>query len=113
MDAHDLNPADRYEYDIIVTTETLEHDPRPEHLIQVAWDMLKPGGWLVLTAASTNRPPHSVNGDQAFQEGEHYANIDPAHLRDWLRDWQYVDIEYAPYPGDVYCIAQKPHEPHI
>lgn len=115
IDAHTLDP-ESFEgfldgFNVVITTETLEHDPAPQSLIDISWQMLHPGGWLVLTAASTGRPPHSVNGDQNFQPNEHYANIDPHQLKMWLQDWQNVLIEFNPNPGDVYATARKPYGP--
>lgn len=106
LNAHEIRPTG--DYDVVVTTETLEHDPDPKGIVDVAWGALVPGGYLVLTAASTGRHAHSVNGDQAFQPDEHYANIDPDMLREWLKDWVEVEVEYQINPGDVYAIARKP-----
>ena len=39
--------------------------------------------------------------------GEHYANIDPATLREWLADWSDVEVLHDRAHGDVYAHAVK------
>lgn len=95
-------------YDVVITTETLEHDPDPEATIQAAWRMLRPGGVLLLTAASPSRAPHSCDGYDTVPEGEHYAGIGRGKLRGWLLGWEQVRIENYPERGDIYARAVKP-----
>ena len=98
-------------YDVVVSAETLEHAERPQEIIQRAWDSLKPGGILILTAASPERTPHNSDGDHGEEAlaGEHYAGIDPSILKAWLSDgWTYI-VEHSPGDGDVYATAWKPH----
>lgn len=105
--SHDFRGGEGF--DICVTAETLEHDPNPERTIQSAWDALKPGGLFVLTAAAPPRVPHSVNGVTGFDiRTEHYANIDPDDLRNWLRNWVDITIKHDVLHGDVYATARKP-----
>ena len=94
-------------YDVVVTAETLEHAPRPEEIIKRAWDSLKPGGLLILTAAAPEREPHNSNGDHGEEAmgDEHYGGIDPEALALWLVDWEVLDLKHDAGLGDVYAVA--------
>ena len=104
IDARRFDGAGRY--DLVLCTETLEHAPRPEELLVAARRALKPAGWLILTAAAPERPPHSCDGDHAIPAGEHYQGVDPADLETQLRRlFASVTVTHAPGPGDVYAVA--------
>ena len=95
-------------FDVVITAETLEHDPDPVWQLKSAWDALKGGGKLILTAAAPPRLPHRCDGSVGDLQGEYYANVDPMELRRWLGDWLYVDIIHDRNHGDVYVTAVKP-----
>lgn len=95
-------------FDLIITTEMLEHAPDPAAILDRCWQNLRPGGWLVITAAGPGRQPHSCDGWPTLPPGEHYANIAPAALADWLAAWKDVLIETNPAAGDIYARARKP-----
>jgi SAM-dependent methyltransferase len=42
-------PGEREHHDIVIATEIFEHMVNPSHLVKVAFDILKPGGRLLLT----------------------------------------------------------------
>jgi len=94
-------------FDTVVTAEMLEHARRPQAVIESAWRALKPGGVLILTAASQERLPHNNNGDHVLDDDEHYAGINPDDLADWLTDWEVLSFEHHPGRGDVYATARK------
>lgn len=56
---HEFEGPDEY-YDTIITTEALEHDMYYEKTIKNAIRMLKPGGLLLFTCATTGRPEHGT-----------------------------------------------------
>lgn len=91
----------------VVCCEVLEHTPAPEGLISAAFEMLRPGGLLILTAATNPRAPHSGLDGMGLREGEHYANIDPIDLAEWLRPFGRAQIQCT-LDGDVYAWAVKP-----
>lgn len=101
---------DRTGFDTVVCCETLEHDPEPVVTIAAAWRALKPGGWLILTAASYTRAPHSCDGLPVVPANEHYQGIHPDDLRAMLGAWWSVSIEHYAPRGDVYASAQKPED---
>lgn len=92
--------------DVVICCESLEHDPEPDATIAAAWDALKPGGWLILTAASHTRTPHGCDGGAVGTE--HYQAVHPDDLLALLRPWDAVEITHHAARGDVYAIAQKP-----
>lgn len=99
------------QYDVVVSAETLEHAERPAEIIERAWDSLKPGGLLILTAAAPERAPHNGNGDPLQEGEEHYAGINPLELAGWLnawkKEWDLIDLTHSPGDGDVYAVARK------
>lgn len=98
------------EYDLVVSTETLEHTPRPESVINSAHKALKGGGLLIATMAAPERAPHGVNGGRVGAD-EHYANISEEDLRGWLSEgWNILDIQHHPDRGDLYVTAKKKRE---
>jgi SAM-dependent methyltransferase len=95
-------------FDLVISAETLEHDQDPQGQIASAWRALKPGGKFILTAAAEPRAPHRCDGSLGDLNGEYYANIDPAILREWLGDWRLFEIQHDKQHGDVYALAVKP-----
>jgi SAM-dependent methyltransferase len=94
-------------FDVVVSTETFEHADDPQLVLDLAEQILRPGGLLLLTAASPERAPHSCDGYDTIPPGEHYAGIDPDTLTAWLAGWDAVAIEHHAARGDVYARAVK------
>lgn len=95
-------------FDIAITTEALEHDAEPEHIITCAWRALRPGGWIVITCAGEGRTPHGCDGGP-LPPWEAYQNVTRAHMERLLDDWQAVAITENRPCGDIYAVAQKPY----
>jgi SAM-dependent methyltransferase len=97
-------------FDVVVSTETLEHAPSSWiAILATARRSLRPGGWLVCTAACDPRAPHSGVDGWELREGERYANIDPEELCVVLCGLGFVDIGLTTHPrGDVYAKARTP-----
>lgn len=94
-------------FDLVISTEALEHAERPQDIIECAWRALAPGGMFLLTAAAPERAAHNCNGT-GWDGKEWYANIEPEQLKAWLADWDDVEVVHAPSVGDVYARALKP-----
>lgn len=94
---------------IVVSTEVLEHDPDPRGQIAAAFRCLRPGGTVICTAAAPKRPPHGNDGGP-LPAHEHYATIDPAELRSWLKEagFTQVNVTHNEAANDVYAVATKP-----
>lgn len=96
------------EYDIVLSTETLEHAERWRDILATAHTALRPGGLLVCTAATDPRAPHSGIDGWQLRPGEWYANIAPADLCGALVSLGFLDVDAKIHPrGDVYVTAIK------
>ena len=95
-------------YDVVITAEAMEHDQGARGQIESAWRVLKPGGILLVTAAAEPREPHRCDGALGDMRGEHYANVDPDKLSEWLIGWNDVTVIHDKTHGDVYARAVKP-----
>lgn len=93
-------------YDLVITTEVLEHAADPESVIACAERALRPGGQLILTAAAPERPPHGWHGGLLGGD-DTYQAIAPSLLRAWLADWEHVKVRHNETAGDVYAVAVK------
>lgn len=96
-------------FDVVVSTEVLEHAPRWRDVVQNAWDALAPGGVLLLTCATDPRPEHSAIDGWGLRDGEWYANVPASEAiafvlgvapRRWLAE---VGVDR----GDLYIRADK------
>ncbi len=74
-DAADWQPTRTY--DVVVSTEVLEHAPRWRDVLANAWAAVAPGGRLLMTCATDPRAPHSAIDGWDVRPGEHYANVAP------------------------------------
>jgi len=79
--AHELTFPDA-SFDVVISTETLEHDVHWRETLIAMRRMLKPGGLLLVTTAAFNRRPHeldcAVNG--------YYRNLQREDLAWFLED---------------------------
>lgn len=101
--------ADALEYDppfvpdCIVCCEVLEHHPDPAALIKKSFQVLDSGGWMMMTCAGPNRPPHSKEGKDEIPAGEHYQSVSCAEANHLFRLAGFGEIS-VDYP--------KPRPPH-
>ena len=96
------------DYDLVISTELLEHLPAWHQALTTAHHALRPDGVLIITAASTGRGPHGANGEVLPPPGEHYENVAPAELATALHPlFTSYGIEYLPRPADVYAWARR------
>lgn len=98
------NPG--YQFDLVISTEALEHAADPGAVVRNMVALTAPHGVILITAATPEREPHSAIDGEQLRDGEHYHGITPAMLRDWFSDCRAVMIDDRT-PGDVYCVAIK------
>jgi SAM-dependent methyltransferase len=98
------------EFDVVVSTEVLEHAPRWADILANAWEAVAPGGRLLMTCATDPRPAHSAVDGWALREGEWYRNVPAAEVRALLDEWSVGcwALEVATDRGDLYLRADKP-----
>ena len=69
----------RNEYDVVISTETLEHDKQWVSSLHAMYDLLQPNGLLVITCAAPNRPEHGTtrtgSADASPFTADYYRNI--------------------------------------
>jgi len=96
--------------DLVVSTEMLEHSPKQSLVIKNIWRMLKPGGYLILTAAGVERVPHNNDGNHGMPTDEFYNNVSEADLSRWLKAAKFEDIDICcnQRAGDIYVTARRP-----
>lgn len=92
----------------VLCLEVLEHATDPAALIEAAWDALRPGGRLIVTAATDPRAPHSGHDGGPLQAGEWYCNVLPSQLALALDRFTDVEIEIDDARGDIYATAVRP-----
>ena len=99
-------PAGFEPFDTVICSETLEHAENAGDVCGNAYMTLAHGGVMLVTAASTEREPHSAIDGGPLQDGEFYRNVSAADLRKWLDRFGCVLIDESS-PGDVYALAVK------
>ncbi len=97
------------EWDLVCSTEVLEHVSTPRYVVETMAHCCRSGGTLLLTAAAPGRAPHSATGGASVPPGEHYENIEPDRLQGWVRPLvsSIDEIFFDARHGDVYLRATK------
>ncbi len=82
--AHEYNVPDEY-FDVIISTETFEHDMFYEESVKNIIRMLKNGGLFIFTCAAPDRPEHGTNRTSPWDAylleqkvkgwGDYYKNL--------------------------------------
>jgi SAM-dependent methyltransferase len=67
-------------FDVVVSTECLEHDVHWRETMDAMIRMLKPGGLLVVTVAAFDRKPHALD----CAVNKYYHNLQPKDLEPYL-----------------------------
>jgi SAM-dependent methyltransferase len=109
--AHEFKPPNPV--DTVISTEMLEHDQYWELSLANMVDILKPGGLLVLSCATTGRGEHGTWGtsptDSPFTS-DYYRNLtkeDVAGALDVDRNFSAYVFELNAAPADLYFWGVK------
>lgn len=107
-------------FDVIVSTECLEHDRHWEKTLQEAVRMLRPGGMLLMTCATTGRPEHGTRRTTPHDApllasvddewADYYRNLDEQDVRaalDVPKLFQMIEFSVGEETHDLYCVAIK------
>ena len=77
-------------FDTIISTECFEHDPEYAESFVKIHNMLKPGGLLCFTCASTDRPEH---GTRRTSPGDSYGTIGNLDdMSDYYKNLTEIDV---------------------
>lgn len=74
-------------FDVVISTEALEHDADWRLTLLTCRRVLKPGGLLLLTCATTGRPEHGTHAHEAWASPgtlDYYQNLTESDLRSVL-----------------------------
>ena len=104
-DAATLDLPDRF--DVVVSTECLEHAEHADLIVNTAFKHLRPGGWFLATMAGPGRAPHGAGGQPSPLPGEWYRNIELGDLDGWLRAAGFAAWSVDQFGLDVRCWARK------
>lgn len=83
VDAAEFDPPRLF--DVVVSTEVLEHTPRWREIVAMCGVALRPGGALILTCAGPGRAPHGAHGDGVGSEW--YDNVSAPDLEAETSKW--------------------------
>jgi SAM-dependent methyltransferase len=95
---HELNYPDG-SFDVVISTETLEHTPHWREVLDNMWRMLRSGGLMLVTAAAFRRRPHRV-------ENNYYRNIQAEDIRPNLQGILFYEDDYN--DNDIRFACIKP-----
>jgi SAM-dependent methyltransferase len=76
-----------HEFDVVISTEVLEHAERWRDIVAMCGRALRRGGSLILTCAGPGRGPHGQHGAAYPADGEWYENVSVAELSAELTKW--------------------------
>ena len=109
---HDFGPDEAFA--TVVTTECLEHDPGWQSTLANVVRVLRPGGALVLTCATTGRHEHGTTRTSPAMSpstNDHYRNLTAADVVGELTELR-VDLVATCWSSfDLYVVARKPPAP--
>lgn len=104
-DAADLDLGERF--DVVTSTECLEHAERGAEIVAAAFRHLRPGGVFIATMAGPGRAPHGAHGAPTPADGEFYRNVDPDTLDRWLHAAGFAGWERDTLGADLRCTAWR------
>ena len=76
--AHEFKPKEKF--NVVISTEMLEHDKYANKSIWNMIDLLRPGGLLIITCAGKSRNRHEIE----CGVGRHYKNLNKEDLFNWV-----------------------------
>lgn len=80
-------PVEDNFYDVIVSTEMLEHDEFPAATFAEIRRLIKPNGYVILTCRGPGYPEHEYPSD--------FHRFTPEDLRDWLVHLGFVVLDFS------------------
>lgn len=92
-------------FDVVTSTECLEHAERAAEIVGAAFRHTKSGGVFIATMAGPGRHPHGASGEPSPPPGEWYRNVEPDELRAWLGSAGFVAVTVDQLGGDVRCVG--------
>lgn len=114
-DGEQLN-FDESSFDIAISCEVFEHNPYWKITLEEMYRVVKPSGYIVITAASKGRQEHGTKRTNPLSSPgslennwSYYKNIFKSDILEQTQSWD-IDfswIKYNPISNDIYYIAKK------
>jgi len=105
--AHEYDQRDDGYFDVVVTTEMLEHDPYWEQTLEFAARMLRSGGLFILTCAGPSRGAHHPEDSPI---PGYYGNRTVEELESHLPSccgWEPLHVNYVRNNLDLHAYGVK------
>lgn len=101
-------PVDGPLFDVAVCCEVFEHAERWPDILARMVDLVRPGGGVIVTCATTGRAPHSAVDGGTLRADEYYANVTPEALAAVMAGLPLVEGHVAAHTdrGDLYVVAR-------
>ena len=95
------------EFDVVISTEMLEHDPYWRKSLEHACSMLRSGGLFIMTCAAPRRAPH--NHDDSPEPGYYENRTDDDVLDELAKhaQWENLAAFYNRSDLDLHCVGVK------
>lgn len=100
-------------FDTVISTEVAEHDAEYVSTMQACIRVLRPGGLMVFTCATTGRPEHGTTRTDVFSSPfttDYYQNVTEDMLRaipGFNQAWQWVKFRTNDESHDLQFMAIK------
>ena len=94
-------------YDMVVSTEMLEHDPYWKNTLQHACRLLRSGGLIVVTCGAPSRQEHNQKDSPI---PGYYENRSAEDIEDCLTkecNWSELSVKYQRDKLDLFCVGVK------
>ena len=101
LSSHELNGHFLVDsFDLVVSTEALEHDSNPWLTVGQVWDVLKPGGLYIVTARGNSFGEHNPPD---------YYRFLPAGMQVLLEQagFQVLEVSEDPQVSGVFAVGRK------
>jgi len=97
-------------FDVVISTEMLEHDSEWDYSLIHMAELLKPGGFLLITAAGEGRPEHGTTAclpNDSPLTHDYYKNVTMAMLVSGLDVWAWSHFEMRCVADDIQFVGIK------
>ncbi len=101
-------------YDVVISTEMLEHLDGWHRSLDAARAVLRSGGWFIGTCASIGRQRHGATGAPEPAPDEYYENVSPSPFVNYLSNtgWAEIQVGYekladTPTTHDLHWRARR------
>ena len=85
-------------FDVVISTEMLEHDQNWQRSVQRMYDLLESGGLLLITCAGEGRPVHGTfehNPQDSPATLSYYCNITVEMLKNQMENLSFIHCEFS------------------